>query len=179
MGKCTLVWVLVISATLRVAHLQFPPLRNGVSSCDIPSPDIFGSSDAAGSRLGIVANGFGSGDQGTTEAQMVRIEEVNTVCEASGKTKYSVSSISAIVKYECLDTQCGGMGLLFIEQYRLDCLEEDGVASFSGVVSGNIINTEGVLVGNLSTPLMDQCGQCVVPATIVPSDPATYCLGNA
>ena len=103
---------------------------------------------------------------------------VNRVCEASGLTRDSLGSISVIAQYECLDTQCGGMGNVFIDQYRLDCIETDGVASFSGVTSGDIRTGAAYVVGNLATPLMNQCGRCVLPNHLFMSDPATYCLGK-
>ena len=160
-------------------QLQAPTLRNGISSCESPSPESFGSMDSGGSDQGIVADFFGGGDAGVVPPQIVRIMAVNMVCEASGLTRGSLSSISAIVQYECLDTQCGGMNNVFIDQYRLDCLEfDDGVASFSGVTSGEIRTVAAEVVGNLTTPLMDQCGRCVLPNGLFMSDPATYCLGK-
>ena len=170
--------VIALFSILPGVQLQTPELRNGVSSCARPSQDIFGSFDSAGSDDGIVARNFGTGDEGGT-LQTVRIVAVNVVCEASGLTRDSLSSISAIVEYECLDNGCGGMNMIFTDQYRLDCIEDSGVASFSGVTSGNVRTAaaDGV-VGNLTTPLDVQCSQCVFPTALRPSDPASYCLGN-
>ena len=178
MGKCTIALFLFTSAILRVAHLQTPTLRSGVASCERPSLDDFGSMDATGSNEGIVSGFFGGGDAGIVDPQTIRIMAVNRVCEASGLTRDSLGSISVIVQYECLDSQCGGRGSTFIDQYRLDCIETDGVASFSGVTNGDIRTVAAEVVGNLTTPLMNQCGRCVLPSGLFMSDPATYCLGN-
>ena len=159
-------------------QLQTPELRNGVSSCERPSLEDFGSMDSGGSDEGIVTGFFGGSDFGIVPPQTIRIMAVNRVCEASGLTRDSLSSISVIVQYECLDTQCGGMGNVFIDQYRLDCIETDGVASFSGVTSGDIRTATAGVVGNLTTPLMDQCGRCVLSSGLFASDPATYCLSK-
>ena len=126
-------------------QLQTPTLRSGVSSCERPSLDDFGSLDSGGSDQGIVADLSGGGD---AAPQIVRIVAVNIVCEASGLTRDSLSSISVIVQYECLDTQCGGMGNVLIDQYRLDCLESDDVASFSGVTDGDIRTAAAEVVGD-------------------------------
>ena len=171
--------VIVLFSILPGVQLQTPTLRSGVSSCERPSLEDFGSSDTAGSNEGILTGFFGGGDRGFIDPQTIRIVAVNRVCEASGLTRDSLGSISVIVQYECLDTQCGGTGNVFIDQYRLDCIETNGVASFSGVTSGDI-RTGAVygVVGNLTTPLMDQCGRCVLPSGLFMSDPATYCLGK-
>ena len=170
--------VIALFSILPGVQLQTPTLRNGVSSCARPSQDIFGSFDSAGSDGGIVARYFGAGDGGETP-ETVRIVAVNMVCEASGLTNDSLSSISAIVQYECLDSGCGGMNMIFTDQYRLDCIEDSGVTSFSSVVNGNVRTAaaDGV-VGTLTTPLDVQCSQCVSPTALRLSDPASYCLGN-
>ena len=170
--------VIVLFSILPGVQLQAPPLRSGVSSCERPSLDDFGSSDAAGSNEGILTGFFGGGEAGIVDPQTIRIVAVNWVCEASGLTRGSLSSISVIVQYECLDTKCGGMNNVFIDQYRLDCIETDGVASFSGVTSGYIRTAAAEVVGDLTTPLMDQCGRCVLPSGLFMSDPVTYCLGK-
>ena len=169
---------IVLFSILPGVQLQTPELRNGVSSCERPSLEDFGSLDSGGSNQGIVAGFFGGGDAGIVDPQTIRIVAVNRVCEASGLTRDSLGSISVIVQYECLDTQCGGMNSVFIDQYRLDCIETNGVASFSGVTIGDIRTAAYGVVGNLTTPLMDQCGRCVLPSGLFMSDPATYCLGK-
>ena len=160
--------VIVLFSILPGVQLQVTPRpRSGVSSCERPSVDLFGSFDPAGSSDGLVAAAYINSDP------IVRIINISIVCEASGSTRDTISSLSAIVIYECL-TVCE-RNRNITEHLRWDCLVDDDVASFSSVRGGDIRNPAN---GTIGTPLMDQCGQCVPPTPLFNSDPATFCLGK-
>ena len=163
--------IIMLFSILPSVQLQVTPrLRSGVSNCERPSDDLFGNFDPEGSSDGLVAAAYINSDP----SPIVRIINISIVCEASGSTRDTISSLSAIVIYECL-TVCGERNSNITEHLRWDCLVEDGVASFSGVRSGDIRNPANGVIG---TPLMDQCGQCVLPTSLANSDPATFCLGK-
>ena len=163
--------LIVLFSILPGVQLQVTPKpRSGVSNCERPSVDLFGSFDPAGSSDGLVAAAYIN----SNPSPIVRIINISIVCEASGSTRDTISSLSAIVIYECL-TVCGRRNHSLTEHLRWDCLVEDGVASFSSVRSGDIRNPAN---GTIGTPLMDQCGQCVFPTSLFNSDPATFCLGK-
>lgn len=178
-----LVFGFFLSAILGMVEMQvLSRFRfDDIGSCNGQLPtEIFGSFDSP-SATGIVANSFFSDDP-----PLIRIVNVTTVCEVSGASRNTISSLSAVVVYVCSGTLCAGQqDQLITEQFQVDCSTrtDNGLPSFiPGIHLSGVVRTPAVQVtATWNTPLARECGECTAPTASprsTPLDPASHCLGN-
>lgn len=119
-------------------------------------------------------------------APEVRVIDFFVVCEAAGRTRDTVGSVSMVVMFECRGEACIGTSsenpvVNSTEQIQLNCTLEFFEGGFvggdnylTGVFSGILRTTNPN--ATFDTPPNDRCGFCVDPTTGVPSDLKTHCL---
>ena len=171
-------------------------VRSGVGNCaSLPTPAEIGRTDRP-SRDGFVA---GLSILGSSAYRpFVQIISVNFVCQSHGTVRGTLSSVSFVAEYmKCL-TADGLNCSTIVEQFQFDCLAvaydpwdiepaRTNVYSYdSNTVSPRLVHGLRILrtmqsriVANMSTPLVDQCGECVElwSSSGLPSAPDTHCVG--
>ena len=109
-----------------------------------------------------------------SEEPAVRVFEFNIVCESPGLFRDTLSSVSAVVFFECSGPQeCGQTPTNLTQQVQSDC---DATNTFSGVLSGNPLTTQPQ--ATLNTPQDVNCSRCSEGSSAVLADSATHCVGK-
>lgn len=185
-GHRTLTLLLTIVRVVQLQTLDLPVPRRGVGNCAEVTLANLGSPDELTTQ-GIVAATFRISDAVGEVSNLVRIVRHLVVCEASGATRDTISSISVVVEYEwCTVAANPCVPAVATDQFQFDCLGEDSFldGSETNGVAGNPAKTLGESVrttsptGTFATTPTDQCSECAAPAYLLDPDPDTHCLGN-
>ena len=171
MSKLWIILLLIIAE----AYLQETGGRNNIGSCARLRRTDFGTWEAPSDR-GIVAQSLQLDNGGTEDS--VRVLEVSILCEAAGLRRDTVSSISALVTYECNGTTCGEAPVNRTEQFQLDCFSDvNGDSFFPLRVEFGTVRAPDPSSTH-DTPRNSRCGLCADPSTSgIATETSTYCFG--
>lgn len=108
--------------------------------------------------------------------------DFHVVCEVAGITRETVSAVSFVARYECLDPPCadGENVTMLTEQFQYNCSTDFFEMGGTEVLYERAFprSRQRTLnpAANFSTETARGCGLCVDPAFGVDSDPVTHCF---
>lgn len=177
---CTTLLFLV--AAIAGSAAQVPSLTSNSGSClslatmDLGSTIVTTPNEQPDS--GVVSNALDQPEIGPPE---VRILDFQVVCESAGLTRDTVSSVSAIVTFECTGQQCEGGGrepVNSTEQFTFRCIEFDDRIIYEPLLFPTFSIRRLDPVASFATVPDTQCGLCLDPANGMTVDDVTHCIGE-